>query len=37
MKDAVMSPNSEYTNDIEEIFEAVSYDIVKLILDNSEK
>lgn len=37
MKDAIMSPNSEYTNDIEEIFEAVSYDIVKLILDNSEK
>jgi nicotinamidase-related amidase len=37
MKDAVMSPNSEYTNDIEEIFGAVSYDVVKLILDNSEK
>ena len=37
MKDAIMSPNSEYTNDIEEIFEAVGYDIVKLILDNSEK
>jgi nicotinamidase-related amidase len=37
MKDAIISPNSEYTNDIEEIFEAVSYDIVKLILDNSEK
>lgn len=37
MKDAIMSPDSEYTNDIEEIFDAVSYDIVKLILDNSEK
>lgn len=37
MKDAIISPNSEYTNDIEEIFEAVSYDVVKLILDNSEK
>jgi nicotinamidase-related amidase len=37
MKDAIMSPYSEYTNSIEEIFEAVSYDVVKLILDNSEK
>jgi len=37
IKDAIMSPNSEYTNSIEEIFEAVSYDVVKLILDNSEK
>jgi len=37
MKDAIMSPDSEYTNNIEEIFNAVSYDVVKLILDNSEK
>jgi nicotinamidase-related amidase len=37
IKDAIMSPNSEYTNSIEEIFEAVSYDVVKLVLDNSEK
>jgi hypothetical protein len=32
-----MSHNSEYTNNIEVMFDAVSYDVVKLILENSEK
>jgi len=35
VKDAIMSHNSDYTNDIEDIFDAVSYDVVKLILENS--
>jgi nicotinamidase-related amidase len=37
IKDAIMSHNSEYTNKIEEIFDAVNYDVVKLILENSAK
>ncbi|KPK84905.1 MAG: hypothetical protein AMS27_08760 [Bacteroides sp. SM23_62_1] len=37
LKDAIMSHNSEYTNNIEIMFDAVSYDVVKLILENSEK
>ena len=37
IKDAIMSHNEDYTNNIEEMFDAVSYDIVKLILENSEK
>jgi nicotinamidase-related amidase len=37
IKDAIMSHNSEYTNNIEEMFDAVSYDVVKLILENSVK
>jgi len=35
VKDAIMSHNSEYTSKIEEIYDAVSYDVVKLILDSS--
>ena len=37
LKDAIMSHNSDYTDNIEIMFDAVSYDVVKLILDNSAK
>jgi len=37
VKDAIMSHNSDYTNQVEEMFDAVSYDVVKLILENSVK
>lgn len=37
IKDAIMSHNSDYTNQIEDMFDAVGYDVVKLILENSEK
>jgi nicotinamidase-related amidase len=37
LKDAIMSHNSEYSDNIEVMFDAVSYDVVKLILDNSGK
>jgi len=37
VKDAIMSHNSDYTNNVEDMFDAVSYDVVKLILENSEK
>jgi len=37
VKDAIMSHNSDYTNHVEEMFDAVGYDIVKLILENSGK
>ncbi|MBN2523918.1 MAG: isochorismatase family protein [Bacteroidales bacterium] len=37
VKDAMMSHDSEYTNNVEDMFDAVSYDVVKLILENSEK
>jgi nicotinamidase-related amidase len=37
VKDAIMSHNSDYTNNVEDMFDAVSYDIVKLILENSGK
>jgi nicotinamidase-related amidase len=35
VKDAIMSHNSDYTKSVEAMFNAVSYDIVKLILENS--
>jgi nicotinamidase-related amidase len=37
VKNAIMSHNSDYTKNVEDMFDAVSYDIVKLILENSEK
>lgn len=37
VKDAIMSHNSDYTNQVEDMFNAVGYDIVELILENSEK
>jgi nicotinamidase-related amidase len=35
VKDAIMSHNSDYTKNVEAMFEAVSYDVVKLFLENS--
>jgi nicotinamidase-related amidase len=37
VKNAIMSHNSDYTKNVEDMFDAVNYDIVKLILENSEK
>jgi nicotinamidase-related amidase len=34
VKDAIMSHSSEYTKNVETMFDAVSYDIIKLILEN---
>ena len=34
VKDAIMSHNSEYTKNVEAMFDAVSYDIIELILEN---
>ena len=33
VKDAIMSHNSDYTNHVEEMFDAVGYDVVKLIVE----
>jgi nicotinamidase-related amidase len=35
VKNAIMSHNTEYTRNVESMFDAVSYDVVKLILENS--
>jgi nicotinamidase-related amidase len=37
IKDALISHKTSYTKSIEEIFDAVSYDVVKVMLDNAEK
>ncbi len=37
VKDAIMSHNSEYTDNVEVMFDAVPYDMVKLILESSAK
>jgi nicotinamidase-related amidase len=37
VKDAIMSHNSDYTNQVEDMFNAVGYDVVQLILENSAK
>lgn len=37
VKDAIMSHNSDYTNNVEEMFNAVDYEMVKLIVENSAK
>lgn len=37
VKNAIMSHNSMYTKNVEIMFDAVSYDIVKLILENCKK
>jgi len=37
VKDAIMSHNSEYTNNIEIMFDAVSLDVVKLVVESSGK
>jgi nicotinamidase-related amidase len=35
VKDAIMSHNSDYTNQAEDMFNAVSYDVIKLLLESS--
>jgi nicotinamidase-related amidase len=37
VKNAIMSHNSNYTKNVEDMFDAVSYDMIQLILENSEK
>jgi len=37
VKNAIMSHDSDYTKNVEDMFDAVSYDIVQLILENSGK
>jgi nicotinamidase-related amidase len=37
VKDAMMSHNSEFTDNVEIMFDAVSFDMVKLIVENAEK
>lgn len=37
LKDAMMSHSSEYTNEIEDIFEAIGYDAVGVMLNNAAK
>jgi nicotinamidase-related amidase len=34
IKDAIMSHNSDYTKNVEAMFDAISYDAIELILDN---
>lgn len=37
LKDALLSPNEEYTNNVEEMFNAVSYEVVKMAIEHAEK
>lgn len=37
VKDAIMSHNTGYTRNVEMMFDAISYDAIKMILENSEK
>lgn len=37
IKDAIVSHNADYTNNVELMFEAVGYDVVKLIVESAEK
>jgi nicotinamidase-related amidase len=37
VKDAIISHNSEYTNNVEEMFDAITFDVVKLIIENAGK
>ena len=37
VKNAIMSHNSNYTKQVEEMFHAIGYDVVKLIIENSAK
>jgi nicotinamidase-related amidase len=34
VKDAIMSHNSEYTKNVEVMFDAISYDVIELIMEN---
>jgi nicotinamidase-related amidase len=37
VKNAIMSHDSDYTNNVEDMFDAVGYEMVQLILENSRK
>jgi len=37
LKDAIMSHNSDYTDNVEDIFGAVNFETVKVMLENAEK
>jgi nicotinamidase-related amidase len=37
VKDAIMSHNKDYTNNIEIMFDAVGYDVIQLILENADE
>ncbi len=37
VKDAIISHNAEYTKNVEQMFDAVTYEIVQMILENSAK
>ncbi len=37
VKNAIISPSSEYTKDVEQIFDAISYDMVQLIMDSVQR
>jgi nicotinamidase-related amidase len=37
IRDAIISHNSGYTKNVEQMFDAVSYDVVKLIIENAGK
>lgn len=37
VKDAIISHNSEYTNNVEQMFDAITYDVVQLIIENAGK
>ncbi|MEI6434088.1 MAG: isochorismatase family protein [Bacteroidota bacterium] len=37
VKNAIISHNSEYTKNVEQMFEAINYDVVQLIIENSGK
>jgi len=37
VKNAIISHNAEYTKNVEQMFDAVSFDVVKLITENAVK
>ena len=37
VKDAIMSPNKDYTTNIEIMFDAVGFDVIQLILENADQ
>jgi nicotinamidase-related amidase len=37
VKDAIISPNAGYTRNVEEMFDAVTYDVVQLIVEHAGK
>jgi nicotinamidase-related amidase len=37
VKNAIISPNAEYTKNVEQMFDAISYDVVQLLIENTGK